>query len=111
MNVEFKLRKSLSVVLGLLVGGNVAACASLPGASTVHHLTAPNPTLNSRAFEQTHVVQEGETLYSIAQRYKVDHTALAMVNDVKDGATIRPNQKLRIPRAVSYTHLTLPTKA
>lgn len=51
---------------------------------------------------RTHVVQRGETLYSIAFRYNLDHTALARWNDLEDPDVIRVGQRLRLrPPGVS----------
>lgn len=36
-----KLRNVLSIILGGMIGASVAACGSVPGAATLHRLTAP----------------------------------------------------------------------
>lgn len=43
-----------------------------------------------------HVVQAGETLYGIAQRYGLDHRELARWNRLGDGSLIYPGQRLRL---------------
>lgn len=48
----------------------------------------------------THVVAEGETLYSIAGAYGVSVRALQAENDLED-ATIQPGQRLAIPGSVA----------
>ncbi len=43
-----------------------------------------------------HVVQPGETIYSIAFRYDIDQRSLMFWNQIGDGALIRPGQRLRL---------------
>lgn len=43
-----------------------------------------------------YVVQRGDTLYSIAFRYGLDHRALAAWNDIRRPYTIYPGQRLRL---------------
>ncbi len=43
-----------------------------------------------------HTVRAGETLYSIAMRYNLDHRYLAQWNGLGDGTYIRQGQKLRL---------------
>ncbi len=44
----------------------------------------------------THVVSAGETLYSIAWRYRLDYRQLAAWNQLGDGTLIFPGQRLRL---------------
>lgn len=44
----------------------------------------------------THVVREGETLYAIARRYRLDPADLARWNGLGDGSLIRVGQQLRL---------------
>ena len=55
-----------------------------------------------------HVVVAGETLWRIAQAYNSDIYELAILNQIQPPFRIFVGQRL-LP--VSYTHLTLPTKA
>jgi lipoprotein NlpD len=52
----------------------------------------------------THVVQKGDTLYSIGFRYQQDHRQLAEWNELRPPYTLRPGQSLRVapPRAPSH---------
>lgn len=50
----------------------------------------------SRASEQWHVVQKGETLWSIAQKHGMKSKALAKKNGLEQGAALRPGQKLSL---------------
>lgn len=47
----------------------------------------------------THTVEEGDTLNSIAERYRVTPRAMARANAVDVRGTLRPGQKLIIPSA------------
>ncbi|MCX7024971.1 MAG: LysM peptidoglycan-binding domain-containing protein [Spirochaetes bacterium] len=49
------------------------------------------------AAQTVHVVQPGETVYSIARSYNVSPDAVLAVNGIKDPRTIKPGQKLVIP--------------
>ncbi len=44
-----------------------------------------------------HRVRKGETLYSIAKRYKTTVAAIAKANNIRNGRVIRAGQRLRIP--------------
>jgi membrane-bound lytic murein transglycosylase D len=46
---------------------------------------------------RVHVVQRGETLKSLAKRYRVSVQALRKANDLTAGATLKPGATLRIP--------------
>jgi membrane-bound lytic murein transglycosylase D len=48
-----------------------------------------------------HTVRPGDTLYSIAQRYRVSLSALTSANGIRDGRSIRVGQKLKIPQQVA----------
>jgi lipoprotein NlpD len=45
-----------------------------------------------------HTVRSGETLYSIAHSYNLDHRQLAQWNRLGDGSVIREGQRLRLKR-------------
>jgi len=59
---------------------------------------APPATAAPAGTEDTHVVQPGETLFRIAQRYGVTVEALADANGLSDPTRIQPGQVLKIPR-------------
>lgn len=76
-----------SILIILLV---VAACS--------HHQTAPissrqPPTVTK---VDTHRVQVGETLYSIAWQYSLDYRYLASLNGINSNYLIYPGQQLRL---------------
>ncbi|MBL8967523.1 MAG: LysM peptidoglycan-binding domain-containing protein [Spirochaetaceae bacterium] len=45
-----------------------------------------------------HVLEKGETLYSVARRYKLPYEAIAAANGIVDPAKLKAGQKLVIPR-------------
>ena len=49
------------------------------------------------AEQEYHVIQSGETLYSIAKSYSVPFDVLAQINGITDPSKIRPGTVLRIP--------------
>lgn len=46
---------------------------------------------------KTHKVKSGQTLTSIAKRYKVSVASIQQANDLDDSGLIRPGMKLRVP--------------
>jgi lipoprotein NlpD len=72
-------------------------CAALLGAC----MQQGRPPVSDRSpvFGQQpdyYVVQRGDTLYSIAWRYSLDHRRLALANGVRPPYTIYPGQRLRL---------------
>jgi lipoprotein NlpD len=89
------LSRMISVAFGALV---LLSCS--------HH--APAPVVNLSSFSgiilepetfdslpEFHVVEPGDTLFSIAWRYGVDYRQLAEMNDIGDNFRIYPGQKIR----------------
>jgi murein DD-endopeptidase MepM/ murein hydrolase activator NlpD len=66
---------------------------STPGASTPAVSTQP----------ATHVVKNGDTVYSIARRYKVDMAALVRLNAISASYRISPGQRLLLPGQAGAT--------
>lgn len=61
----------------------------------------PAPTIDAASDStqpKTHIVQRGETLFSIAQRYSVTLEALMRANGVEDATRIHAGNKLRVSR-------------
>lgn len=56
------------------------------------------PLLLCGAAQEYHVVQTGETLYSIAKSYSIPYDMLAALNGITDPAKIRPGIVLLIPQ-------------
>lgn len=56
------------------------------------------PLLLCGAAQEYHVVQTGETLYSIAKSYSIPYDVLATLNGITDPAKIRPGIVLLIPQ-------------
>lgn len=59
-------------------------------------LKVPAPPPTEEGYTE-YVVQPGDTLFSIAQRFGVDMDELARLNDIEDPGTIFVGQRLRIP--------------
>lgn len=86
---------SIGRVAALAAAMLVVACASRPTSAPVVDRGAATA---SKATPQagTHVVQRGETLYSIALEHGVDYRDLARWNGLGDGTHIRVGQALRL---------------
>lgn len=86
---------SIGRVAALAAAMLVVACASRPTSAPVVDrgtASASKPT----PLAGTHVVQRGETLYSIALEHGVDYRDLARWNGLGDGTHIRVGQALRL---------------
>ncbi|WP_087108278.1 peptidoglycan DD-metalloendopeptidase family protein [Parendozoicomonas haliclonae] len=77
---------SLAIVLAILAG-----CATPPSSIPVANRTRP-----ATVTWGSHVVQPGETLYTIAWKYGQDFKRLASVNGIRSPYTIYPGQRLRL---------------
>ena len=79
-----------AVVRAVLVSALLAAC--------VQHGRPPvsdrSPVFGQKP--EHYLVQRGDTLYSIAWRYNMDHRRLALANGVRPPYTIYPGQRLRL---------------
>jgi len=53
----------------------------------------------ARAEEVVHIMQKGETIYSIARFYGVNHQEVLNHNKISDARTIQAGQRIRIPSA------------
>ena len=76
--------------------------APFPTATAILMPTEPAPPVQSDApmpTSQVHVVQEGETLESVAEMYGIGIYALKMLNRMSDEETIRVGQELLVPAA------------
>ncbi|MDR1950456.1 MAG: LysM peptidoglycan-binding domain-containing protein [Spirochaetaceae bacterium] len=49
------------------------------------------------AQDVTHIIQKGETIYSIARSYGVNQRDILTLNGIRDPQRIQPGQRLRIP--------------
>lgn len=98
--ITYRIR--LFAILLLLLASLVQAGSSLAQAAplTVRYTAAlaqePTPTPENGA-TTIHVVQRGETLFSIAQRYGVTIEAIAQANQIADPTVIYVGQRLIIP--------------
>jgi len=70
----------------------VTGSAPVPSAATPTQV----PVTATPNIPETHIVSRGETLYSIAWQYSLDHRALAVANQLPPPYTIYPNQALNL---------------
>ena len=85
-----RLSRRLRVLwVGLFWIGMLGGCAA-PGTPPVTDRSLANRN------QQTYVVVRGDTLYSIAWRFNLDHRRLATANGIGAPFTIYPGQKLRL---------------
>ena len=52
---------------------------------------------------QVHVVNAGDTLYSLGRRYSTTHAAIAQANSIADNASLRVGQRVNIPGGATAT--------
>lgn len=53
-----------------------------------------------------YIVQKGDNLYRIAERFQIDMEDLAAINGLELGEYIFPNQKLLVPKEGVYAYIT-----
>lgn len=92
-----RMARSIGHVAALAAAMLVVACASRPtSAPVVDRGTGSASRPQAAVPGGTHVVQRGETLYSIALEHGVDYRELARWNGLGDGTHIRVGQALRL---------------
>jgi len=57
----------------------------------------------ARAEEAVHIMQKGETIFSIARSYGVSHQEVLDLNKISDARTVQAGQKIRIPSVNAST--------
>lgn len=82
---------------GQRVAASNGAAAKKPAAKQVAKTSAPARTAAAETRYAQHVVKQGETLWSIAQRYDVSVDAIQEANRLS-GSTIVSGRSLRIPQ-------------
>jgi len=65
--------------------------------ATLRPTHTPRPTLTATPVMEIHVVQAGESLWSISQQYGITVEDLIMANDLIDPSRLRVGDELRIP--------------
>lgn len=84
------------VVGPVLLVGVAAVVAGCGGGVVVAPVHSPMESVVPGR-EREHVVGKGDTLYSIAWRFGIDHRALAGANSIGEPYTIFPGQRLLVP--------------
>lgn len=74
-----------------------ATTASTTGETTTAGTSDATGNVQTTGQAVSHVVQPGETLYGIAQKYGVDANAIAEANNITNRNQLRVGQKLDIP--------------
>ena len=64
----------------------------------------PDPVRSTGPIPDYYVVVTGDTLYTIAWRYRLDHRLLALANGIAPPYRIYPDQKLRLTEHVVAVH-------
>jgi murein DD-endopeptidase MepM/ murein hydrolase activator NlpD len=88
-------------------GGVPSMNASMPPRSVPSYASAPQPlpqraaavqpARSAQPSGQVHVVNAGETLYSLGRRYQTTHSAIAQANGISDNAALQVGQRVTIP--------------
>ena len=60
--------------------------------------TSTQPQTGTAAYFQEYVVKQGDTLGSIAAKFKVSSAELVQVNSLEANETLMPGKRLLIPR-------------
>ncbi len=96
--------------LALALAGALLTGCSYGGIAPVESASA-TPLPRSSATPAAYVVKGGDTLYSIAWRYRFDYRRLASWNAIREPYTIYPGQKLRLsqPPGTAATRTTQPS--
>ncbi|MEO8616541.1 MAG: LysM peptidoglycan-binding domain-containing protein [Luteolibacter sp.] len=94
-----------------LVRPNIHPAVSAPKASTASHADAPKVSLTSHttipvsnnpapvsASGKTYQVQQGDSVWRIANRFKVSQDQLMRANGISDARKIKPGMSLAIPK-------------
>lgn len=79
-------------LLCLLFTAGLLACTSKYSSPVTNRDIEKKPVSHS----QFHVVRPGETLYSIAWQYGLDHSEISSWNSIRSPYRIYPKQKLRV---------------
>ena len=77
--------------------------ASAPPPRQQSYSPPPAPSRMPTRGGQTHVVNSGDTLYSLGRRYSVSHVEIASANGIQNDAALRLGQRLSIPGSASAT--------
>ena len=87
MSVTVAARKPLRPAAGLLAAALIlAGCGAPPVYAPRYH--GPTP--------EYYQVRRGDTLYSIGQRFGVDHQQIMLWNDIRDPGNLQLGQRLRL---------------
>lgn len=103
---QSKLLKSVSVLfLIVAVGLSLNAVRLIFSGNSAQDPNSPQVLGASNVKEQTgevkiieYTVQEGDTLFNISQKYDINWTTLATLNDIKAPFKLKPAQVLKIPQ-------------
>lgn len=91
-----RLLRGLSGFVLLLLTSMLLACVG-PGTPVVS-----DRSVGDRS-QQTYTVRRGDTLYSIAWRFDLDHRRLAAANKIRAPFTIFPGQQIRLTELVAQS--------
>lgn len=82
-----------------MAGPAVMAPAAAPEAYAAAPIAVPAEAQAARAGGSSHVVEPGQTLYSIARQYHTRADLIAAANGLPSNSAVRVGQKLKIPGA------------
>ena len=88
-------------VLLMLAAALLAACGSGSGPARVIDRSYQNSP-STRADAGNHLIQSGETVYGIAQRYGISTRALIDWNSLRPPYRLNPGDQLRLPQSQGY---------
>jgi LysM repeat protein len=105
------IARTYAVTLRELLAANDITEAHIlhPGDELIIPSSGQLPTPTALPSQIVHVVQAGDRLKDLAERYNVPQERILEANDLEPGAAIRPGQELIIPLQPTPTPTALPT--
>lgn len=102
-NQILKLAAIACLVLALVLAGNAVRLLfkqspSGPQSQVLGASTTKQPAAADAIQFTTYTVQNGDTLFNISQKFGIDWSTLAALNNLQTPFTLKPGQVLQVPK-------------